>query len=154
MKRAFPLLALLAISPAVAQQPNDYDYFAASRQMIRNGVQAVLMCNGLYTSNRPIERVFEQEVAYLREPVGTVDGGNCVVEREYGSVAVGGGEDGLALADAWSAAGGKYVPGEVAAKWRSFRSSGVTFASLPAIARQHGADLAIISRKHSRAAHG
>ena len=97
MKRAMPLLGLLAVLPAVAQQPNDYDYFAANRQMIRNGVQAILMCNGLYTSKRPIERVFEQEVAYLADPVGTVDGGNYVIEREHGSVAVGGGDDGVQI---------------------------------------------------------
>ncbi|MEM9209505.1 MAG: serine hydrolase, partial [Pseudomonadota bacterium] len=97
MRRTLPLLTLMAVVPAYAQQPNDYDYFADNRQMIRNGVQAVLMCNGLYTSNRPLERVFEQEVAYLRDPVGTVDGGNYVVEREYGSVAVGGGEDGTEI---------------------------------------------------------
>ena len=100
MRRALPLIGLMAAlttPQANAQQPNDYDYFAANRQMIRNGVQAVLMCNGLYTSNRPLERVFEQEVAYLRNPVGTVDGGNYVVEREYGSVVVGGGEDGTQI---------------------------------------------------------
>lgn len=97
MNRAMPLLGLLAVLPAIAQQPNDYDYFAANRQMIRNGVQAVLMCNGLYTSKRPIERVFEQEVAYLRDPVGTVEGGNYVIEREHGAVAVGGGDDGVQI---------------------------------------------------------
>ena len=65
-----------------------------------------------------------------------------------------GSEDGLAIADAWSAQGSKYRPGEVAAKWRSFKRSGVSFASLPAIARDHGANLSEIARKHRRAAHG
>ena len=34
---------------ASAQQEETFDYFSANRQMIRNGVQAVLMCNGLFT---------------------------------------------------------------------------------------------------------
>ena len=87
------LAALLAMQ-ASAQQPADYDYFSANRTMIRNGVQAVLMCNGLFTSNRPLERVFAQEVAYLRDPVGTVDGGQWAVDRQSRAVAVGGGEAG------------------------------------------------------------
>ncbi|MEM8617860.1 MAG: bifunctional DNA primase/polymerase [Pseudomonadota bacterium] len=65
-----------------------------------------------------------------------------------------GSEEGLALADEWSAQGSKYKPGEVAAKWAGFKGSGVTFASLPAIARSYGADLSAIARKHARAADG
>ena len=48
-----------------------FDYFAANRTMVRNGVQAVLMCNGLFTSKRTLEQVFSQELAYLSDPVGT-----------------------------------------------------------------------------------
>ena len=60
------LLALpLALSPAIAQQPSDFDYFQANRTMIRNGAQAILMCNGLFTSNRTLEQVFDQELAIL-----------------------------------------------------------------------------------------
>jgi hypothetical protein len=48
---------------------------AGSPAMIRNGVQAVLICNGLFTWHRSIEQVFAQELAYLRRPVGNVNGG-------------------------------------------------------------------------------
>jgi hypothetical protein len=58
-----------------------------------------------------------------------------------------GSEEGLALADRWSATGQKYRPGEVAAKWRSFKRSGVGWATVPALARQHGADLSDIARR-------
>ncbi|MDG4649463.1 bifunctional DNA primase/polymerase [Roseibacterium sp. SDUM158017] len=58
-----------------------------------------------------------------------------------------GSDEGLALADQWSAAGVKYRPGEVAAKWRSFKRSGITWATVPAMARQHGADLSEIARR-------
>lgn len=59
----------------------------------------------------------------------------------------GGSDEGLALADQWSATGVKYRTGEVSAKWRSFKRSGVTWATIPALARQHGADLSEIARK-------
>lgn len=59
----------------------------------------------------------------------------------------GGSEEGLAIADGWSATGSKYRPGEVTAKWRSFKGAGVTWATIPALARQNGADLYEISKR-------
>ena len=67
-----------------------FDYFAANRTMVRNGVQAVLMCNGLFTSGRTLEQVFSQELAYLSDPVGTADGGEYLINRELKAVAIGG----------------------------------------------------------------
>lgn len=61
-----------------------------------------------------------------------------------------GSDEGLAVADRWSATGQKYRPGEVAAKWRSFKRSGVSWATIPAMARQHGADLSEIARRHAQ----
>lgn len=58
-----------------------------------------------------------------------------------------GSDEGLALADRWSATGAKYRPGGVAAKWRSFKRSGVSWATVPALARQNGADLSDIARR-------
>jgi CubicO group peptidase (beta-lactamase class C family) len=96
MKRYLLLLALagLCLPAARAAQVDNFDYFAANRIMIRNGVQAILMCNGLFTSGRTLERVFEQELAYLPEPVGTAGGGNYDVDRVRRAVAVGGNESG------------------------------------------------------------
>ena len=59
----------------------------------------------------------------------------------------GGSEEGLAIADRWSASGSKYRAGEVAAKWRSFKRSGICWATIPALARQNGADLSDIARR-------
>lgn len=59
------------------------------------------------------------------------------------------GEDGLSIADAWSAQGRKYRQGEVTKKWRGFSSEGgVNLGSLAELARQGGADLSAISRHH------
>lgn len=61
----------------------------------------------------------------------------------------GGGAGGLALADHWSAGGAKYKPGEVAAKWRSFTpGGGVGLGTVAALARQGGAGLSEIARRH------
>ncbi|MCH7506815.1 MAG: hypothetical protein IID60_05895 [Proteobacteria bacterium] len=89
MHRFLLLLAFLAL-PVHAEQTETYDYFTANRSMISNGVQAVLMCNGLFTSERTLELVFKQELAYLREPVGTAEGGDYAVDWHRKAVSVGG----------------------------------------------------------------
>ena len=79
----------LSPAGAAAQQERGYDYFAPQREMIQRGVQAILQCNGLFTSDRTPEQVFEQELAYLRNPVGTAVGGDYVVDWERKAVAIG-----------------------------------------------------------------
>jgi len=98
MKRIPLMLLLLPLAlpgPANSQQQESYDYFSANRTMIRNGVQAVLMCNGLFTSGRSLEQVFDQELAYLSSDglggtVGTVAGGEYEIDRDRQAVAIGG----------------------------------------------------------------
>jgi CubicO group peptidase (beta-lactamase class C family) len=93
---AWALLVCLQLSvvPGVqADEEEAFDYFAANRQMIRNGVQAVLTCNGLFTSHRSLEQVFDQELAYMVRfggRVGTADGGAYAVDQPNRAVAVGG----------------------------------------------------------------
>ena len=94
------LCALLLLSvTGHAQQTEDFEYFEANRQMVRNGVQAVLMCNGLFTSNRTLDQVFDQELAYLsssRFPgtVGSARGGEYQIETALKAVEVGGEQSG------------------------------------------------------------
>lgn len=92
MKRLLaPLIALTLVltTTAGAQQKETYDYWRFDRDMIQHGVQAVLMCNGLFTSHRTLKQVFDQELAYVRQPVGTARRGDYVVDRERKAVAVG-----------------------------------------------------------------
>ena len=89
---ALVVLALLAPASAGAQQEETYDYWQFQRQMIRQGQQAVFMCNGLFTGNRTIENVFAQELAFLSEPIGTPTGGDYVVNETRQAVAIGSGE--------------------------------------------------------------
>lgn len=95
----FPLafLILLLLSSAQAEQAESYDYFSANRNTIRNGVQAVLTCNGLFTSHRTLEQVFRQELAYLTQPVGSADAGEYVIDRQRQAVAVGGRQSGTVI---------------------------------------------------------
>ena len=96
----FLVTSLSASLPVLAQQTAKYDYFEANRKMIRNGVQAVMMCNGLFTSNRTLQQVFKQELAYLVNfggTVGTPGGGDYEVDQKTRSVQVGGGAFGVAI---------------------------------------------------------
>lgn len=86
------VLVLILSFSAFAQQKETYDYAQFERKIIQHGVQAVLMCNGLFTSERTIEQVFDQELAYLRNPVGTASGGHYSIDWERKTVAVGSGD--------------------------------------------------------------
>lgn len=79
----------LGATPLMAQQNETYDYWQNQRDMIRRGQQAVFMCNGLFTSNRTLEQVFDKELAFFTEPVGTPEGGDYVVHADLRAVEIG-----------------------------------------------------------------
>ena len=83
--------AMLIGATASAQQKETYDYWQNQRRMIRYGQQAIFLCNGLFTSNRTIEQVFAQELAFLPEPVGTAAGGDYEVDTARKAVTIGAG---------------------------------------------------------------
>lgn len=92
MKKSFLLLLICCfafLQPMEAQQEENYDYFKYNRDMIQRGVQAILMCNGLFTSDRSLDLVFEQELAYLRQPVGTARGGDYSIDYDRKAVTIG-----------------------------------------------------------------
>lgn len=90
MKNTFLCLLLLISSfQLFAQQQEQYDYFRFNRDMIQNGVQAILTCNGLFTSERTLEQVYAQELKYLKQPVGTAEGGDYKIDWERKTVAIG-----------------------------------------------------------------
>ena len=92
MKRLIiTILNIMLLIPilAVAQQEETYDYWQHQRDMVRRGQQAIFMCNGLFTSNRSLEQIFEQELAFFREPIGTSEGGDYEVYWDRRAVAIG-----------------------------------------------------------------
>ncbi len=98
----FATLALLLLpAAAAAQRRASYDYWSFDRELIQHGVQAVMMCNGLFTSHRTLEQIFAQELRYLRHPVGSPEGGDYVVDRKLRAVAVGAPDRGTAARAAY-----------------------------------------------------
>lgn len=91
MRRSLLALTALLLTaiPLAAQQDEQYDYWRPQRDMVRFGQQAILMCNGLFTGERSLEQVFDQELAFLPQPVGTPRGGDYVVDWEREAVAIG-----------------------------------------------------------------
>ena len=94
---ALILLALGTVVPASARQPEapfqqqreTYDYWRVQREMIQRGQQALMTCNGLFTSHRTIEQIFAQELKFLATPIGTAAGGDYTIDRARKAVAVG-----------------------------------------------------------------
>ena len=84
----FTLTLLLPISTS-AQQEESYDYWQPQRAMVQRGQQAVFMCNGLFTSNRTLEQIFAQELAFFREPIGDADGGDYNIDWNRRAVEIG-----------------------------------------------------------------
>lgn len=83
------LSTTLICSSLFAQQQDNYDYWAPQRAMVARGQQAVFMCNGLFTGKRTLEQVFDQELAFLRDPIGTAEGGDYNVDWDLQAVEVG-----------------------------------------------------------------
>ena len=81
--------SIVFATSACAQQQEEYDYWQHQREMIARGQQAVFMCNGLFTSNRSLEQVFKDELAFLPNPIGTPEGGDYTVEWNLKAVEVG-----------------------------------------------------------------
>lgn len=91
---ALLLLALAAVPSDLAAQIDQeerVDYWGPQREMVRRGQQAILTCNGLFTSNRSLEQVYERELAFFTGdgPIGTPQGGDYRVDRERRAVAIG-----------------------------------------------------------------
>lgn len=61
-------------------------------------MQAMFTCNGLFTSQRSLEQIFDQELTYLgTQRLGNKNQGNYRIDNQTQSVEVGGGSDGPAV---------------------------------------------------------
>jgi len=68
MKISVLFIGLMSALTIEAQQADEFDYFSTNRTMIRNDVQAVLMCNGLLTSGWTLEQCFRTETRLPAKP--------------------------------------------------------------------------------------
>lgn len=89
MRRRFLLLLLLPCLAAQAQQTESFDYWQFDRALVYRGVQTFMMCNGLFTSNRTIDQIFEQELAYVRGRPGVITDGDYKIDYELKMVTTG-----------------------------------------------------------------
>lgn len=96
------VLIATAVLAASASARAEFDYQEANRLMIRNGVQAILTCNGLFTSGRSLSLVSAEELEYLRDPrFGGEVRDNVTIHKAERAVTIGGGSDGTAITAAF-----------------------------------------------------
>ena len=94
------LLACLALGlglsagPLLGQATDDYDYHRPTRDLIGRGMQAMMLCNGLFVSERSLDQVYSQELQYYRMPTLSPHTGGVEIDDEARTVRVGhGGND-------------------------------------------------------------
>lgn len=95
LKSFVPRLALVAASLNLsltvgrAQQAEQYDYHAPADMIVTMGRQALMICNGLFVSNRTLEQIYEQELKLYRQAV--LPPSMVKIDMERRTVEVGGG---------------------------------------------------------------
>jgi CubicO group peptidase (beta-lactamase class C family) len=89
LARRMLVAGLVVAGPLCAQQEESFDYWAFDKALIWRGVQAFMVCNGVFTSDRTIEQIKAQELAYVRGQPGLADPNDMVVDQELRAVAVG-----------------------------------------------------------------
>ncbi|MEM8486770.1 MAG: hypothetical protein AAF564_14555, partial [Bacteroidota bacterium] len=102
MKRLILLLLLLivplsSVLEVHAQQRESFDYWQHNKTMVWRGVQALMMCNGIFVSDRTVDQVFEQELAYIRGRYGPVVKEDYAVDVVHQAVGVGLTDNGPAM---------------------------------------------------------
>jgi CubicO group peptidase (beta-lactamase class C family) len=88
---ALALACSLAVSPSLAAQGrrDGYDYYSATRALVRRGTQALILCNGLFVSERSLDDVFAQELTFGGIPLLHPRDGGVTIDRERRTVVVG-----------------------------------------------------------------
>ncbi len=82
-KFAVCVLSLLAAAPSWAQ----YNYHRPTELLVTLGTQALMICNGRFVSNRPLDLIYEQELKLDRMPV--VPPNQVAIDEAARTVAVG-----------------------------------------------------------------
>ena len=72
-----------------AQQTSTYAYHQPTEMMVNYGRQALMICNGLFVSNRSLDLIYEQELKLNRMPV--LPPSMVTIDEKRQAVAVGGG---------------------------------------------------------------
>lgn len=111
------------------------------RASVRNNHQAPVAAN----DNAPTEAAEIEELLSFISPDVCYQDWVSVLMAVHSAL----GDAGLAIADAWSSGGSKYRKGDVSTRWDGFGANkGVTTSTLATLARDGGADLSEIAKKH------
>jgi len=81
-------LFVTGLIPLQAQQQEKFDYHEATAQLILNGRQAMIICNGLFISNRTLDQIYDQELKLHQSPVQPPS--NVLIDYKKKTVQVGG----------------------------------------------------------------
>lgn len=78
----------LTVDPAPAQaQSDDYNYHRPNELMVTYGRQALMLCNGLFVSDRTVDQIYEQELKLYRQAALPPD--QVTIDSTRRAVAVG-----------------------------------------------------------------
>ncbi len=89
MIRRVSLILLLSMTgTAYAQQAERYDYLEPTDRLVTAGTQALMICNGLFVSERTLDQIYEQELKLDRMPV--LPPRQVTIDEERKAVVVGG----------------------------------------------------------------
>ena len=70
IRRAVALILFLSLTEtAYAQQAERYDYLKPTDRLVTAGTQALMICSGLFVSERTLDQIYEQELKLDRMPV-------------------------------------------------------------------------------------
>ena len=86
---AFLSIFILLPLKGLAQQEEAYDFWQHQREMVHRGQHAIFMCNGLFTSNRTLDQLYDWELEFFRDPIGSPDGGDYNVDWDRQAVEIG-----------------------------------------------------------------
>ncbi|MCH8978105.1 MAG: serine hydrolase [Armatimonadetes bacterium] len=83
------LTAVVLIAAPGGQRREGFDYFGGNRLLVARGMQALVLCNGVFTSGRSVEDVYRDELQIQRIPLLHPEDGGVVIDWERRAVTVG-----------------------------------------------------------------
>lgn len=97
----FPIALAVILPSTFAQQEETYNYQWCKNEITQQGMQALLMCNGLFTSHRSLEQIFDQELKKMDALIGTPQGGDYSIDWKRKTVEVGAPEGAVVMRAAY-----------------------------------------------------
>ncbi len=88
---AFPAVPILAagllVPAALAAQVGSETYHRHAGMIVQRGTQALMLCNGLFVSDRTVEQIYDQELRLNEMPVLPME--QVAIDKELRAVSVG-----------------------------------------------------------------